>query len=332
MGLTPEELEDLLALASLGLLDAADEEALDSVDLEADGPAAARHTAFQRTVAMLDQTHAIAPPPELRDRVLSAALARPPQRVTPAPPPELFARQVAALAELLGSLDDDAWRRAVPPYEWTVHGLIAHLLVIENYTAYQLGLTPDGPAEAHHLAMGAEERALEERGPPGATAQRWLSRAEATVAALNEANALPRDLTLHGWPFSLEGAVIARSFELWTHAEDIRRATGRPAAAATPADLRTMSSFSVQVLPLTLALVERDRVLTPTRIVLTGPGGGTFDLLEGVGGFDTLIVADVVDYCRVVARRIRPDELDCTIEGDAPLARALLLSAGVFAV
>jgi hypothetical protein len=158
---------------------------------------------------------------------------------------------------------------------------------------------------------------------------------------------LPHQITLHGWPFELDGALIARSFELWTHTDDIRRATGRPLGAPAPSDIRAMSSFSVEALPLTLALTSPGRPLTPTRVVLTGAGGGTFDLPPtpslaptpsraptptGSGTPSTLVVVDVVDYCRVVARRIGVDTLNFTITGDESLARALLHSATVFAV
>ena len=44
------------------------------------------------------------------------------------------------------------------------------------------------------------------------------------------------------------------------------------------------------------------------------------------------IATDIVDYCRLVARRVAPDELEATIEGDVQLAGALLKAARVFAM
>jgi hypothetical protein len=70
------------------------------------------------------------------------------------------------------------------------------------------------------------------------------------------------------------------------------------------------------------------------RIVLTGPGGGTWDqplgLGETAGEPDTTLVLDVVDYCRLAARRLTPDDVTVTVEGDAALARQVLVGAGVF--
>jgi len=71
--------------------------------------------------------------------------------------------------------------------------------------------------------------------------------------------------------------------------------------------------------------------LPPTRIVLTGPGGGSFDI--GEPGEPTVVLAsDVLDYCRVAARRIEPDALDMTVEGDGTVVPALLEAARAFAV
>jgi hypothetical protein len=60
--------------------------------------------------------------------------------------------------------------------------------------------------------------------------------------------------------------------------------------------------------------------------VLTGPGGGTFDL-GGAGPATNLLVADVVGYCRTVARRIDPEALAATREGDVELVDDLLRAA-----
>jgi hypothetical protein len=40
----------------------------------------------------------------------------------------------------------------------------------------------------------------------------------------------------------------------------------------------------------------------------------------------------MVDYCRVVARRLDIDDLEHTVTGDPTLARALLESSSAFAI
>ena len=330
MGMTPEEFDEVQAAAALGDGDA--QHMIDDVGAH-DEAVRRRQDELHRTVSALDQLLDAPPPASLRERLLDEAGRRRPATVEPSSAVgDLFAAQVGALRDLLSDLADEEWARPVTPYRWSVHGLVAHLLVIENYTAGQLGLAEPTANEAHHLELGADVIATELRQPPVSTASRWLARAQATATAvLDDRAELPDEITLHGWPFSTEGALVARAFEIWTHADDIRRATRRPLSVPRAGDLRAMSSFSVGALPLTFPLVESDMRLTPTRIVLTGDGGGTFDIGEGAAPHTTL-VADVVDYCRVAARRIQPDDLDCTIDGDEELARRLLVSASVFAV
>jgi len=43
------------------------------------------------------------------------------------------------------------------------------------------------------------------------------------------------------------------------------------------------------------------------------------------------ITMDVVDYCRVVAERLAPDECDATIDGDETLGRTVLACASALA-
>jgi hypothetical protein len=96
-----------------------------------------------------------------------------------------------------------------------------------------------------------------------------------------------------------------------------------------------MSSFSVGSLPAFLPLAAPGLPVAPARVVLTGPGGGTFDL-AGAGAAGpppaATLVVDVVDYCRLATRRVEIDEVDIVVEGDEALGRGLLAAARVLAV
>ena len=296
-----------------------------------------RHDAIREAAALLGEGSATLPPADLRARILrTAATTRRSSEVAPSSPVDVYAHQIAELRDVLDMLAEEDWRAIAAPYAWTVHGLVAHLLVSERYTARQLGLAPDlpyGDAE-HHLAIGADEIAAELARSPRETVDAWHDRALETLGALRAgAVDLAAGVTFHGWPFSGNATLIARGFELWTHADDIRRATGRPTAAPAPADLRAMSTFSVGSLPLLLPVVAPDVSAAPARIVLTGVGGGTFRT-DGGGGAEpaVTIVTDIVDYCRLASRRIEPGDLVATIEGDERLASALLSAARTFAV
>ena len=264
--------------------------------------------------------------------VLRAAAARGRDALDPTPALLLFERQVASITEFLSSSTTTSGRCRSHRTAWSVHGLMAHLLVIERYMAGLVGLAapPIEGAVDDHLAMGATAIAAELTGNFRRTFAAWKTQATDTIAAIrSRPEALDDRVVFHGWPVSVETLLVARAFEVWTHADDIRRATGRPLLTPPPCDLRAMSMFSIGTLPL---LVPAELVKGPARIVLTGPGGGTFDL-DGPGSERTVtLVADIVDYCRTAARRIDIDAMPAVIEGDRDQAEALLTAARVLAV
>ena len=334
MGVNRDELgdvDDLLAAWALDALDGVDRDNVDAV-VATDPERGRVARALQHTVAALGDMVAESPPPETRTNVLRGVAARGRDALDPTPPLLLFERQVASMTEFLVELDDDDWQMPVAPYAWSVHGLVAHLLVVERYMASLVGL--DVPAVEgrvdDHLAMGADAIASEVAGGFRPTFAAWKAQVTGTVAAIrSRPEMLGAQVVFHGWPVSVDTLLVARAFEVWTHADDIRRATAHAMQTPPPRDLRAMSVFSVATLPL---LVPVELVKGPARIVLTGPGGGTFDL-EGPGDDRSVtLVADVVDYCRAAARRIDIDDLEAVIEGDRDHARALLTAARVLAV
>src|SRR5262249_33680116 len=86
------------------------------------------------------------PPPRGRRPRLWATVARSPRPATETIAPSLlYAARVGALQQLLGELDQADWTRRAAPYPWSVHELVAHLLVMERYTGSFFGLG-DPPA------------------------------------------------------------------------------------------------------------------------------------------------------------------------------------------
>jgi uncharacterized protein (TIGR03083 family) len=333
--LSSRQLDELLGSWALEALDP-DEAALVDAALARDPALARRAASLRQVVALMGESMAAAPPPALRAPLLQRAAAAPrPDPAAASDPVTVFANQVAALTELLATVDGEEWHLPVEPYRWTVIELVAHLAVIERYTAHQLGIAPSwSPAgPTGHLEIGADQIAAAGRRPPAETVTLWREAAQATVdAARSEhAPALDAAVELHGWPFTTATALIARAFEIWTHGDDIRRATGRSLLAPEPADLRAMSSFSVGSLPLLVPVVAPDAPFEGGRVVLTGTGGGTYDLGDR-SRRQFVLVADVVDYCRLAARRLPAGELDAAIEGDEQAAAHLLGAAQLFAI
>ena len=331
MGMNRDDVDDLLAAWALDAIDDLERDAVEAV-LAADPDRARVARTLQHTVAALGDAVAESPPPDTRASILRAAAARSRDALDPTPALLLFERQVASMTELLVDLEETEWQHPVAPYRWSVHGLIAHLLVVERYMANLVGLDVPavGGAVDDHLEMGASLIAAELDGSFRRTFAAWKEQATDTIAALRtRPEALADQVVFHGWPVTVETLLVARAFEVWTHADDVRRATMRPLQTPLPRDLRAMSMFSLSTLPL---LVQGDLMKGPARIVLTGSGGGTFDL-DGPGEQRAVtLVADVVDYCRTAARRIAIDELPAVIEGDREQAHALLTAARVLAV
>lgn len=291
-------------------------------------------------LAALAEADESAAPDGLRTRVLDAALRlRPPGASAVAPvaaePLMAFLDQVEALRAVVDGLTEEQWRRQVEPYPWTVHDMIGHLIGIESYLGSILGVCEfeNVSADHEHLALSQPAVDLHRHDPPDALLGAWLAQAGLIEAHLRDsaASRLDDEIELYRFPFTVGGAVVAHTFELWTHADDIRRALGRPVATPAPAILRAMSSLSVQTLLPATQVTAPHQADRTARLVLTGPGGGTWALGDGVAGPDVVVVADVVDYCRMIARRIDPEALVADISGDRALALDLFRAGRLLA-
>ena len=341
--------DDVLADWAAGALN--DEAAADALDirLAADPAAAARAVAMREAAALAAQPLAEPPPAFLRGRVLARALherpsGRPAGGGEGLTPIATYAAGVDRLATLLEALPGGAWARPADPYRWTVHGLVAHLLAVERYFGAVIGVpgaTWEGP-DADHLAMTEPTVAAEAARSPAETSASWR---DAAGRALSRVRALDPGAPVRfcGIDLTVASLLVVRAFELWTHADDIRRAAGLPTQDPAPAELRTMSDTAVRSLPGMALLAGLDLPPARVRIVLTGAGGGTWDV--AVGAYDPVtaeevrrgperaaIVADVAAYCRVAARRIDVDRVAVSVTGDRGLARTLLVAAQAIAV
>jgi uncharacterized protein (TIGR03083 family) len=327
------EHDDLLGAWAIEALEP-DERALVDEALARDP--ALRHTAddLRAAVAAMGEGDAVAPPAELRGMVLQAARRVERRRPVASSPVAAYRHQVAAFDALVGTVRGDQWHLPAVPYRWTLHGLVAHLLQVERYMERTLGLADGQPDafESDHLELGRDEIETELRRSPAETVASWrdvVGRIDPRLDALD----LDHDVQFHQWIFSTRSLLVARSFEVWTHADDIRRAIGEPVVAPVPPDLRVMSAASVASLPLAIYVVADQVPDGAARVVLTGEGGGVWDLQLGAGGDELVeIVLDTVDYCRVVAGRVGRDELDVVVAGDAALADRLLAAAAIIAM
>ena len=88
------------------------------------------------------------------------------------------------------------------------------------------------------------------------------------------------EVTVWGIPLPLGAALVARAFELWTHENDIRRVAGLAASVPDASTLRLMTELATSMLPFGAMLAGLQGPIN-LRLVLTGPGGGTWDVVVG---------------------------------------------------
>jgi uncharacterized protein (TIGR03083 family) len=290
------------------------------------------------------------PPAGLLDGILGLALSR-----RPAGRPtgswaseaidgvESLRRTVADLALVLDGLAPSAWdlpATTANPH-WTVADVVAHLVAGDRYIAGMLratAWTPPAGTEHDHLAMTRPTIEELRSVAPTTLHRQWTEGSgttlEAVTKAVNEGR-LRQPLQFAGVPMSLATLLIVRTFEVWTHSEDIRRAVDLPLEPPDGSRLTLMSNIAVRALPIGLALAGKSHPGRTARVVLTGVGGGTWsqalNLGDQPGEPDLLLVADVVDFCRLAATRLSVEDLECHIEGDETLAADVLAGAGIFA-
>ena len=95
-----------------------------------------------------------------------------------------------------------------------------------------------------------------------------------------------------------------------------------------------MTGLAARLLPHAADRTGLDEPIS-VHLVLTGPGGGTWDVMIGQRPPDTAsigIVTDAVGFCRLVANRVTPADLDLHVTGDPGRAAGVLAAASALAL
>jgi uncharacterized protein (TIGR03083 family) len=275
-------------------------------------------------------------PDGLRERVLAASLrVRAAGRPEPAAPEitadEAFSRAADAFYGMLGVLQERDWRRpALRGLD--VQGLVGHLTGVEEDVHRGLAGDPQ-VAQASHVGS-TQAAADRQAGRPAAeTRTEWRRAADRTLDLIRAAGDTGAEVAVHGMRLPLGTLLVVRAFELWIHDNDIRQAVGLPPSVPDPSTLSLMTQAAAWLLP---RAVARSGPSEPTivHLVLTGPGGGTWDIPIGDGppAAEVAIVTDAVEFCRLVANRATPDDLSLHITGDADRAALVLAAAPTLAL
>lgn len=276
-------------------------------------------------------------PEGLLERVLKASLlARGAGRAIPEveriSPAEAYRRAAAALDSLLATLTPADWQTPVLR-GLTAQALTGHLIGVEN-DGHRALSGDEAVADTDHIASTQPDADRQAGRPPGETRAEWRRAADRTLELARELGDSSAEVAMHGMRLPVGALLVVRAFEVWTHENDIRSAVGLPASAPDPAALRLMCDLAVNLLPqATAGAGLRDPVAL--RLVLTGVGGGTWDLNLGDEPGEPLplhMVADAVRFCRLVANRTTPDDLEPHVTGDAERATQILLAASALAL
>ena len=278
-----------------------------------------------------------APAPELRSRVLSAALAtRPAGRPSVSPVAvaahttpvaevrrlvEPYRVQVGELDRLLSGLSQPQWQLATGPHR-SVRDLMVHLLGNDAPVATAAGLDPselDNQPSTSDIRLG------------------WREQAHAIMAVVTGQGAglLRREVRLagrRGIRRPVREAMIQRGFETWIHAEDVRAALHLPPQTPSAQQVSDIVDFALRLLPAAMdatGLAHPDKAV---RVVLTGDGGGTRLVdLSAASQAPGTVVAELSlpaeRFCRVLAGRLVTSSTDAEVDGDSSAANDFLTVA-----
>jgi uncharacterized protein (TIGR03083 family) len=274
-------------------------------------------------------------PMGLRERVLAASLlARGAGQPVPAGPTisaaEAFGRAADAFYGLLCALGEEDWTKpALRGLD--VQGLVGHLTGVEDDV--QRGLAGDPAVAGASHVESTQAAAVSQAGrSPAQTRADWRRAADRTLDLVRAAGLAPAaddpgaKVAVHGMRLPLRALLVVRAFELWVHDNDIRRAVGLPPSVPDTPVLRLMSDLAARMLPYAATRTGL-REPVDVHLVLTGPGGGTWEIAVGQSPPDPVavaIVTDVVGFCRLAANRVTAADLDLHITGDPGRAADVL--------
>ncbi|HZM83964.1 MAG TPA: maleylpyruvate isomerase family mycothiol-dependent enzyme [Candidatus Limnocylindrales bacterium] len=278
---------------------------------------------LRRAADVLGVLGELSPPPGARGRLLSAALAqRPPARLDLTPDLRHlvggYRDQIGQLGSLLDSLDHHGWAAPVPKHG-SVRDLISHL---------------SGNDHALLAALGGEGTAVAV-GPAGPLGWQWQAHRLADRLGTTRLIMRAEPVRLAG-PAGLRrpirDAVVQRMFETWVHADDVRVALDMPRRSPGEQAIGHIIDLGVGLLPLVLTAMGREHPGKAGVLELTGSGAGTWTVAlsstpstsdgndESVGE----VVAEALDFCRLMAGRLAPSALRCVTSGQArPVADLL---------
>lgn len=272
------------------------------------------------------------PPSALRSRIIGAG----PRSAALAPPVAAYVAETQRFERLLEHLPADGWETATAAEGWNARQLVAHLLATDSLFAANLGAPAVVPESQTDLVERTKAVQARHRTLSLATTIAEWRQVRNVLVQVGARTDPDTPVEWVGVEIPTSGMFVIRAFETWTHADDIRIALGQAIDPPGEDALALMTNLLCDALPVALLVREIDVAPSTARIVLTGPGGGRWDVPLGgapLGApIDTVLTTDAISWCRLGADRLQPDEVVTLVEGDTALADALLRAAPAFAV
>jgi uncharacterized protein (TIGR03084 family) len=207
------------------------------------------------------------------------------------------------LEAILSGLSDDGWASPSAAAGWTVADVVLHLAqteerVVASVNGYAgVDWHPGGVS----LDDAVDQMVRAERAPAAEIFQRWRSARRAAVGALRQADPQRR----YPWvaaPLKPRTLATTRLAEHWAHGLDI---TGPLGVRFPDTDrLRHIAWLGHSSLPYAFTLAGQQP--HEVRCELTAPDGSTWSF--GPPSADSTITGPAGAFCRVGARRLRPED------------------------
>ncbi|GAA2222502.1 hypothetical protein GCM10010232_03670 [Streptomyces amakusaensis] len=235
--------------------------------------------------------------------------------------------------------------------ETTVAGVIGHLMTVDGLVSAALGLDDPLGRDAPHSPARRSERFWRSEHPPTAEEvhELWRDQSHTLIRTVSFASRGVAELSVSYGDFSLplRDSLLDRAFECWTHADDIAEAVDYPYEPPRGSHLHRMVDLAARLLPSALAGRRRAGLAGPAReLVPAGAPGRSLRLeIEGAGGGDWYIpldspaalgsadrtvaqvALDRVEFCRLVAGHVPPEEAAAGQDGDREAIRDVLFAA-----
>ncbi|MFF3289212.1 maleylpyruvate isomerase N-terminal domain-containing protein [Streptomyces sp. NPDC003023] len=299
--------------------------------------------------------------PLLRFRVLENCLGRRPARIPVPDWADPYDAETARLDALLRDIGESEWHAPVR-LKWfegerrvtrstTVAGVIGHLMTVDGIVTGALGLDDPLGSHAPRLPTARTETFWNNahRPPAGEIREPWRDQSHTLIRTVSFAGRGVAELSVSYGAFSLplRDALLDRAFECWIHADDIADAVDYPYAPPSGRHLNRMIDLAARLLP--AALAERRRAGLagpPQHLVAAGAPGRSLHLeVEGSGGGNWYIALDSpasvgspdksvaqvaldgVEFCKLVAGHVSPEEAAAGQDGDREAIRDVLFAA-----